>query len=233
MSGDVRVMIVEDDAVVASAHRAALARLGGFTVVTTATTGGAALRWLATYQNDPDRAVALILLDMHLPDRHGIEVARAIRGAGLSVDILAITAARDLDVVRSAISLGVVQYLIKPFSFARFAEKLEHYRRFTGALESGGDLDQGAVDAALATLRPSGPASAPKGVAEETLERVRAHLRESAAALSASELSTALEISRITARRYVEHLVSEGVVSRRPRYGSPGRPELEYRWVRP
>ncbi|WP_437440963.1 hypothetical protein [Rathayibacter oskolensis] len=36
-------------------------------------------------------------------------------------------------------------------------------------------------------------------------------------------------MSRVTARRYLEHLADTGVAERAPRYGSPGRPELEYR----
>ena len=39
-----------------------------------------------------------------------------------------------------------------------------------------------------------------------------------------------LGTSRITARRYLEHLVEAAVASRTPRYGGTGRPETEYRW---
>ena len=37
--------------------------------------------------------------------------------------------------------------------------------------------------------------------------------------------------ARVTVRRYLEHLADTGVVARTPRYGVPGRPEVEYRWV--
>jgi response regulator of citrate/malate metabolism len=40
-----------------------------------------------------------------------------------------------------------------------------------------------------------------------------------------------LGISRITARRYLEHLVTVGRAVRSPQYGQIGRPELHYRWV--
>ena len=40
----------------------------------------------------------------------------------------------------------------------------------------------------------------------------------------------AVGISRITARRYLEHLVDEGRAARSPQYGQVGRPELHYRW---
>ncbi|MFC6023207.1 helix-turn-helix domain-containing protein [Plantactinospora solaniradicis] len=47
--------------------------------------------------------------------------------------------------------------------------------------------------------------------------------------MSATEVSTRAGISRVTARRYLEHLVSMGRVSRNPGYGAPGRPEMECR----
>ena len=36
-------------------------------------------------------------------------------------------------------------------------------------------------------------------------------------------------MSRVTARRYLEHLVDAGLAVREPRYGGTGRPQLEYR----
>ncbi|UXI83259.1 two-component system response regulator, partial [Streptomyces vinaceusdrappus] len=45
-------------------------------------------------------------------------------------------------------------------------------------------------------------------------------------------VAEAVGISRITARRYLEHLVEAGRAGRSPLYGQVGRPELVYRWVR-
>jgi response regulator of citrate/malate metabolism len=55
-------------------------------------------------------------------------------------------------------------------------------------------------------------------------------LRGADGPLSATEVATALGASRVTARRYLEHLADAGQVDRRPRYGGSGRPEVEYRW---
>lgn len=49
--------------------------------------------------------------------------------------------------------------------------------------------------------------------------------------ISASEAGDALGMSRVAARRYLEHLADEGRVERTPRYGTRGRPETEYRWT--
>ena len=114
--------------------------------------------------------IDLVLLDMNLPDLHGLDVARRVRGRGNTVDIIAITAVRDLNVVRTAISAGVTQYLIKPFGFAAFAEKLENYRQFRFNLgTTGPSASQASIDNAFAALRSVGPAPLPKGLIAETL----------------------------------------------------------------
>ncbi|PPG48717.1 hypothetical protein C5C27_17500, partial [Rathayibacter sp. AY2B7] len=83
------------------------------------------------------------------------------------------------------------------------------------------------VDGAFAALRTSNAPGLAKGLSAQTLEAVTALLGP--VGLSAAELATRLDISRVTARRYLEHLADSGVADRAPRYGSPGRPELEYR----
>ena len=174
----------------------------------------------------------LVLLDMNLPDLHGLDVGRRLRAAGHAVDIIAITAVRELPVVRRAISVGVVQYLIKPFTFAAFAERLQHYRQYHEALNAaGGTASQSAVDAALSALRSPVAQPLPKGLSQDTLESIRQYLRTRGTAVSASELTEAVGVSRVTARRYLEHLADAGELTRSARYGTPGRPEKEYRWA--
>lgn len=222
----VRVLVVEDEPVAQAAHAEYVRRLDGFELAAVAGTGADALAALRA-----DQAIDLVLLDMNLPDVHGIDLCRHIRSAGIEVDVVAITAARELTVVRAAISAGIVQYLIKPFGFPAFAEKLGAYSSFRRSLtETGSITTQRDVDLTLATLRtaPSRPSLA-KGLSEETLSAVVALLRDADGAISAAELAQRGDMSRVTARRYLEHLADAGLADRRPRYGTPGRPELEYR----
>lgn len=222
----VRVLVVEDEPIAQAAHTEYVRRLDGFETAAVAGTGAEAL---AALRADP--RIDLVLLDMNLPDVHGIDLCRHIRAAGIEVDVVAITAARELSVVRAAISAGIVQYLIKPFGFPAFAEKLGAYSSFRRSLtETGSITTQRDVDLTLATLRPTpaGPSLA-KGLSDDTLTAVAALLRDADAALSAAEVATRGSMSRVTARRYLEHLAETGLAERRPRYGSPGRPELEYR----
>ncbi|MEU1229474.1 response regulator [Streptomyces sp. NPDC005828] len=218
-----RVLVVEDDPVAADAHALYAGRVEGFTVVGVAHSRAAAVRVL-------DRTpVDLILLDLYLPDGHGLQLLRALRAAGHSADVIAVTSARDLAVVREGVSLGVVQYVLKPFAFATLRDRLARYAEFRAAAGEASGQDE--VDRALAALRAPHPAALPKGLSAPTLEAVTRTLRADPSGLTAAEAGTAVGISRITARRYLEHLVTEGRAVRAPQYGQIGRPELQYRWV--
>ena len=87
------------------------------------------------------------------------------------------------------------------------------------------------MDRALATLRGTDPNSLPKGMSLESMDAVVSVLRPSGASLSAAEVAAAVGASRVTARRYLEHLADAALVVRRSRYGGTGRPEVEYHWV--
>jgi len=222
------VLVVEDEPVAAQAHEAYVGRVPGFQVVGVARTGAEAVRLLVA----ADPPVDLVLLDMHLPDRHGLEVVRAMRAAGHPADVIAVTSARDLAVVRAAVSQGIVQYLLKPFVFAALRDKLERYAAYRERLDAGGAAGgQDEVDRALSELRGSAGTGLPKGLGAQTLEAVVAVVR--AAPSSAAEVAGRTGSARVTTRRYLEHLADTGVVVRAPRYGVPGRPEVEYRWVGP
>jgi response regulator of citrate/malate metabolism len=235
----IRVLVVDDDVLTAEAHALYVGRLDGFEVAAVAHTGGEALRLVAEARPE---GIDLVLLDMTLPDMHGLEVCRRLRAAGRATDVVAVTAVRDQAVVRSSVTAGIVQYLIKPFTFAAFAEKMAAYVGYREGLGAGsGSTTQLQVDRALAALRsPASDARLPKGMSAETLDLVRGIARgdqaaarraDSAEGVSAAEVSGALDVSRVTARRYLEYLADVGQVDRVPRYGTPGRPELGYRWT--
>lgn len=220
----IRVLVVEDDPVAADAHALYVGRVAGFSVVGTVHSRAAAVRTL-------ERAdVDLLLLDLYLPDGHGLQLVRSLRAAGHSADVIAVTSARDLAVVREGVSLGVVQYVLKPFTFATLRDRLDRYAEFRAAAGEASGQDE--VDRALSALRaPRAESALPKGLSAPTLEAVTRTLRESAEGLTATEAAGSVGISRITARRYLEHLVTAGRAVRAPQYGQVGRPELHYRWL--
>lgn len=224
----ISVLLVDDDPLTLELHRSYLARLDGFEVVAECTGARAAVT--ALLESPPAGGVDLVLLDMTMPDGTGLDVLRHVRAHGDDVDVIAVTGVRDADVVRQTASLGVAQYLVKPFTFAVFRERLEQYREFRRrAQDASGPATQAEIDAMLGAMRPSGTPELPKGLSVESLERVSTAIRERGA-LTASETGEALGMSRVAARRYLEHLVEAGRVVRSPRYGTPGRPQTEYRW---
>ncbi|WP_111765742.1 response regulator [Nakamurella deserti] len=229
--GEIAVLVVEDEPLTAEAHAEFVGRVPGFRVTGTVNNAQAAMAFLKQHRVD------MVLLDFNLPDAHGLEICRALRMARADVDVIAVTANRDLPSVRAAVSLGVVQYILKPFTFRSLQDKLVQYREFRQQLRDGasisGQLD---IDRALATLRRGGGESLPSGLTEATLQDVSRVLQEQRAAaadtgLSALEVATRSNLSRVTARRYLEHLVDSGPVQRHQRHGRSGRPEIEYRWT--
>lgn len=221
----IRTIVVDDDYRVAEVHAAFVGRLEGFEVVGTAHDAAQALAMTASLRPD------LVLLDIYLPDRSGLDVLRELRAPDRPpVDVITITAARDVETLRAALQGGVVHYLVKPFTFDAFREKLEAYAAMRARLAGGGPLDQDRVDEIVRTVRARS-STLPKGLSRETLELVARALRDAAAELSATDVADRTGLSRVTARRYLEHLSDAGLVTITMRYGSSGRPEHLFRWA--
>jgi response regulator of citrate/malate metabolism len=222
------VLVVDDDFMVASIHRRFVEQVPGFRVVGEAHTGADALD--AVDRLRPD----LVLLDVHLPDVSGIEALRRLRAAGHDVGVLVITAAREADTVRAAAVGGATHYLVKPFAPEDLAARLEEFLRTRQTLDGLDDADQVDLQAdidAVFTRSPQGAgprAQLPKGLSLETAEAVLAALADGSE-LSATECADAVGVSRVSARRYLEHFVTAGRAAVRLNYGTAGRPERRYR----
>src|SRR5690606_4464756 len=139
---------------------------------------GARAAAAAIREQDLGEPIDLVLLDMTMPDGTGLDVLRHVRAHSADVDVIAITGVRDADTVRQVIALGAAQYLVKPFTFATFRERMEQYRTYRRrARETAGDATQSEIDALLGALRPTTPVPLPKGLSGETLSRVSADAR--------------------------------------------------------
>ncbi|MGP4056852.1 response regulator [Mycobacterium sp. 4D054] len=227
----ITVLIVEDEPLIAEAHRTYLMRLQGFSVAAVAHTARDAMR-AASEAAASDAPIDLVLLDIGLPDANGIALASALAGLRPAPDIITITSERDLEMVRAAVGHGALAYLLKPFTFAAFRERLERYRRYREALPAGTDAaSQAEVDRALAELRVNPDRSvAPKGAAAGTNDEIARAVRDSAHGVTADEVARQVGVSRVTAWRYLERLADEGTVSRHTDYGKAGRPKTRYQW---
>ncbi|GAA3108756.1 MULTISPECIES: response regulator [Nonomuraea] len=217
---DLRVLVVDDDFMVARIHSGYVRRVPGFDVVSVAHSGADALA--AAKELRPD----LVLLDIYLPDMSGLEVLKALH----DVDVLMISAARDVPTVREAMRGGAVNYLIKPFTAAALTERLRQYAATRERLTAiGPEARQDDVDRLFGVLPSAAPM--PKGLSPATCALVADTLREAGGDLSAAEAAELTGLSRVSARRYLEHLCGVGQAELRPRYGTAGRPEHRYRWL--
>jgi response regulator of citrate/malate metabolism len=222
----IRTLIVEDDAMTASIHRSYVERIPGFEVAGEAHTGREALD--AVKRLVPD----LVLLDIYLPDISGLEVLRRLREPGSPhVDVVAVTAAKDVDTLRTAIHGGVIHYLVKPFFFDTLRERLEAYAALRGRLDRLRSPEQHDIDHVFSLLRTQGRQSLPKGISALTLARVSEAISGVAGEVTATEVAETAGISRGTARRYLEYLAAIGAIQLSLRYGVTGRPEHLYRWA--
>ena len=218
----IKVLIVDDDFMVAKVHAGFIQRTPGFAVVGVAHTGAQAV--LETERLQPD----LVLLDIHLPDVNGLDLMHQLRDVAPELDVLVISAAREVETVRKALRGGIVHYLIKPFSQTDLQERLDHYRNTYQSLDSSKDVaEQSDVNRVFGLERADRPL--PKGCSVETLQVVEKALRAAGADVSAAELAIEVGTSRVSARRYLEYLNDEGLVDVTLKYGV-GRPERRYAW---
>jgi response regulator of citrate/malate metabolism len=223
----IRTLVVDDDFMAASVHREFTERVGGFEVIGEATTGADALRLIAQLQPD------LVLLDIYLPDLSGIEVLRRLRASGRAhVDVIAITSAKDVNALREAMHLGVVHYIVKPFTFTTLRERLETYATLKTRLDHLDQAEQPEIDRLYSLLRThNSHESLPKGISAPTLAHVVGIVRDCDEGLSSAELAARANLSQGIARRYLKFLADSGMLNLTLRYAPAGRPEHIYHWV--
>ena len=198
---DWRVLVVEDDPIIARVHHHIVNNaVGGFEVVAIARSGNQALEMIENLRPD------LVLLDLGLPGVGGIELLRHIRGARFPTEVIAVTAASSVDMIRAALHLGVVDYLVKPFDPERLRCSLTQFVRRMAVL-NGQQLEQGGVDALRSTAAPKAR-WLPKELQPERLEAIRRMLSASDGPVSAEDIGNAVGVARVTARRYLEYMVS-------------------------
>jgi response regulator of citrate/malate metabolism len=221
------VLVVDDDFMVASIHRQFVERVPGFRVVGEAHSGSEAVQLVETLRPD------LVLLDLYLPNMSGLDVLRQLR-ATTNVDVVAVTAARDADTLRAAMQCGVVHYLVKPFTFPMLRDKLESYSSWAHALRTATISGQAEVDRLVSVLHRDAPSRAlPKGLSETTMQLVESVVANAGDEITAVDVAQLVGVSRVTARRYLDHLHQSGVVTMRLQYGSSGRPLHLYSTRRP
>jgi response regulator of citrate/malate metabolism len=226
--GGIRVMVVEDDFMVADINRQVVEQVEGFAVTKVARNGREALDEIEA------GAVDLVILDVYLPDVHGIEVLKEARRRDAVMDFILITAAHDAKTVEESMRYGVYDYIIKPFDFDRFKDALREYRKRREALAQTGYFDQGRLDTVLEKKSAARVRSdLPKGIASQTLDKVIRFIDGTVGEITAADMMEKLELSRVTAHRYLDFLTESGRLRKELRYKKVGRPAVYYERIPP
>lgn len=221
------VLIVEDNQKVSRTHQAFVEKVNGFEVTGIANTIADARLLLETLEPD------LILLDIYFPESSGIEFLKELRANHHHTDVILITAAREVEMLHSALQGGAFDYMIKPVFIERFQESLNNYRNYKQQMATAGTLTQEEADRLFRKSAPAvaiGSDDVPKGIDTVTLKSILSVFEEEGnRVMSASEMGKVIGVSRTTARKYLEYLISEGILTIHLDYGTKGRPERKYR----
>jgi len=220
----IKVLIVEDDPMVAEINRQYTESVPGFQVVAIARNGEQAEKLLMTEK------VQLLILDIYMPKCNGVQLMKIIRKNEWPVDVIMVTASKDPAHIGEVLKMGAVDYLVKPFEFKRLKQALENYRKRKIKLEAFGDMTQDDIDRLLSSQGEEEMDDVyEKGIHPKTLNTIRQHLEPLRVAVDATQVSEAVGVARVTARRYLEHLEKRGELELEIRYDTGGRPRHLYR----
>lgn len=226
---DIEVLIIEDDLRISEIQKRFIEQIQGFQVVGVAASYVEARTLIDILKPD------LLLLDVYFPDMNGLDLLKETKQLEKHTNVIMITATKELDRVQEAISIGVFDYMIKPVVFDRFKQALLRYQEYHRKLILMGKentlITQLEVDK---LLRKEGEGTnndrsyLPKGIDPLTLEKVMVVLGRVGVGLTAESVAREIGVSRTTARRYLEHLVSTEKIEADLAYGTVGRPERVY-----
>ena len=221
----IRIIIVEDDPMVAQLNAACLGAMEGFEVRGIFSNGQEALEYL---KREP---VELAVVDVYMPVCSGMELLRRMRGTGIRTSVILITAATEMKVVEEALRLGIEDYIIKPFSYDRLRESVLRFRAKSSLVHGSEKADQAVVDRLLGN--PYAVAlfeNLPKGLNPRTLAALREVLdQDPDGAHTCESIAAASGLSRVTVRHYLNYLVDTKRMTSDIDYETGGRPRVLYR----
>jgi len=226
-----RVLLIEDDPMVREVNRQFIERVEGFTVIDMSGNGVDGISKIKALKPD------LVLMDIFMPEQDGIETLRKIRNENLPVDVIAVTAANDMQTIQKILHLGVYDYIMKPFTFERMQQTLKNFDRFKRMTNSVNDVTQKELDEMIHHFR-EGEApldtslediiDLPKGFNRTTLEKVLNYIKQTKNSASADDVASNIGVARVTARRYLDFLEKQKLIKVDVHYGGIGRPINHY-----
>ena len=218
------VLIVEDDPMVAMINEQFVSRHKDFTVVEKCGDGESALEFLE------ENKVDLVIMDVYMPVMDGFETLRQIRKRQIEVDVSMVTAANETESLKQGLHLGVVDYLVKPFTFERFKMALDKYLAQVDALKDLEKVNQKNIDNLIDKSRKTVDELHPKGIQEKTMQMILDYMKENTNKwLTGDEIAEKVGLTGVTVRRYMSHLTETGMVIGDMNYETGGRPCMIYK----
>ncbi|MFQ6372599.1 response regulator [Shewanella sp. YIC-542] len=223
MKQKVTTMIIEDDPRASYALELTINQHPDFEVVAISETYADALLHYELFKPQ------MVFVDISLPDGSGMEVIQKLRRDGANCYFIMTTAERDAKTVEQAVQQGISDYLVKPLRMSRVHQALDDYNFYRRKLATREQVDQGAIDQILGKRSTTNVRQTPKGIDATTLKTLKKILKtEQLTDFSVEDMSDRMKISRITVRRYLEYLESEGIVKMVLNYKTGGRPRRHY-----
>ncbi len=196
-SGRIRVLIVDDHAVVRSGLGTFLQAFDDFELLGVAGDGAEAVRVCA--ENSPD----VVLMDLLMPEMDGITATRAIRERHPNVRVIALTSFQDQEKVQAALETGAIGYLLKNVSADELAQAIRLAR--AGRPTLAPEATQALIHAAT---RPPTPG-------HDLTPREREVLALMVQGLNNADIAKRLVVNRSTAKFHVSNILTKlGVASR-------------------
>ena len=218
-----KLVIVEDDIMVAAINREFALKTPELNIVATFYNGKEALDFLSK------NSIDLLLLDIYMSGYTGLELLKELRQQGNMTDAIIISAANDAEHIDEAFHLGIIDYLIKPFTYSRFHDAVQKFllRR---SLQLKGTYTQHDIDKILETSSDSF-CVLKKGLQQQTLDKIWECLmaeKNHGQFLTSEKISEETNFSKMTIRRYMNYLIEEKKAVSRINYSTGGRPSIEY-----
>ena len=219
-----KVLIVEDDPMVAMINEQYIKRNKNFEIVGKCNDGLSALDFLE------NNMVDILILDVFMPKIDGFETLRQIRNKKITVDAIMVTAANERESLEEALHLGIVDYLVKPFTFDRFQMALEKYIAQNNALKDIETLNQKSIDHIFDNSRKKSDDLFPKGIQERTLIIIMEYLNSNKGKwFTGDDIAAKVGLTSVTVRRYMNYLAESGRVVSEINYETGGRPCILYK----
>lgn len=222
----IRVLLIEDDLMVQEVNRMFIEKVNGFAVVGVAANGSEGRKKVEELKPD------LVLLDVFMPKEDGLKTIAKLRQHQLDVDIIAVTAANDTVTVKKLLRYGVVDYIVKPFTFERLRQALEQYKEMHDKLRYHEKISQDKLDEVMQQKEQNKNEQLPKGLQPITLKQILDYLEIIDQPKSAEEIGMEVGLARVTVRRYLNYLESTRKVDMELTYGTIGRPIQLYRLIK-